>query len=236
MNKVYICGDTHGNWPELSRELERLSTLNKDDKVYLFVCGDFGYWPAFQGFSLQDLVVPDNVFVYFTPGNHEDWDALDKISAEHPNESIHEVATHIYYCEFGAILTVDNTTFLFCGGAASTDKHWRKEGVSWFKQEIITDADMQKLPECSVDVIISHTCPSSVHYDITKYIISDDSEHQLQKVLEKYKPKFWYFGHWHELITKKKAQCVDGHISNVVFTCLADFVLSPNNNWLTQYI
>ena len=94
----------------------------------------------------------------------------------------------------------DGRTVLFIGGADSIDKEWRTRGVSWFPQEVITAADVDALPDCNVDIVISHTCPAELlptllEEDSRK--TNDPSNTALSYVLERYSPRLWYFGHWH---------------------------------------
>jgi hypothetical protein len=89
---------------------------------------------------------------------------------------------------------------LFCGGAQSIDKNLRQEGTSWWPQEVISNDDMEKLPSTRtrVDVVVSHTKPGG--FPVLSYTkMQDPSEKHLDTVRKMFKPKHWYFGHFHEL-------------------------------------
>jgi hypothetical protein len=51
-----------------------------------------------------------------------------------------------------------------------------------------------------IDVIFSHTCPIEFQHDYLKCPkkMADPSRMALSFLLNKYKPKEWYFGHYHE--------------------------------------
>lgn len=105
------------------------------------------------------------------------------------------------YCPRGSTLTLlDGRKILFMGGASSIDKHWRTPGYDWFWQEDISYKDMEALPDEEIDIVISHTCPSSflstiLPKDARKF--NDPAYEYLEFILDKYKPKLWLFGHWH---------------------------------------
>ena len=96
------------------------------------------------------------------------------------------------------------------GGALSTDKAYRKYRYDWYPEETITHADVLNLPDVHVDIIVSHTSPG--HFKTELYEHSEDwrqsNSYWLEKfkdpsclaldaVWEKYRPKLWFFGHYH---------------------------------------
>lgn len=96
----------------------------------------------------------------------------------------------------------DGRTVLFMGGADSIDKKSRILGVDWFKEELITQKDLDSITvpdNTKIDIVISHTCPMEFHPlgDRKSYYNNDPSRYALSYILETYKPKLWYFGHWH---------------------------------------
>lgn len=183
----------------------------------------YGYWPHFHGtrrfynkeyythsfgkemgdvlFSKlkpfdQFGVKPGNSKIYWAPGNHENWDELDKYGND-----IFEIQDNVFYMPFGSTITLpDGRVVLFCGKAASVDWKTRTLGETWWKQETIQTSDMDNLPDIHVDIVISHTVPKQWHdimleYDSNKF--NDPSIKALEMVFNKYKPSLWYSGHWH---------------------------------------
>ena len=220
MSKFFITGDTHGGYGGFSGEMKRFSAyekmldkLNKDD--YLIIAGDFGFiWKAFQSDKDEErwLRYFDSFgfTTLFIDGNHENFDRLDKMEvSEFKGGKVHKISDSVYHLMRGQIYDFDGVKIFTMGGALSIDKEWRTPGISWWKQELITQKDfdeaMKNLAKVdfSVDFVITHTCPQSIvpyalngkPYNPTWH---DESCVYLQKIYEKIKFKKWYFGHWHE--------------------------------------
>ncbi len=100
----------------------------------------------------------------------------------------------------------DGRVIMFMGGGDSIDKQFRKVGVDWFPEEIITQKDLNDLPDIKVDIFITHTCPVELVNDLkTNYPEKDmePSNHALSELWKIYKPKLWFFGHWHQYLDVK---------------------------------
>lgn len=71
----------------------------------------------------------------------------------------------------------------------------------WWDQEGISEYDLARLENVAkADIVISHTAPSS--FDIARQLrkwnhLNEPSRAMLEKVLVKFNPKSWYFGHFH---------------------------------------
>ena len=225
---IFIMGDVHGSFNGLNsfinkriRQDKTLRTIapywkrdGDDFQVIILQCGDFAYfWPMGEKPVIQnriDWLPVGRVPIYWTGGNHEDWDELDRLDS-----GISEVAKSVFYCPFGSTLTLSpDVTVLFAGGAESADKDWRlsemRKGAPkiWWEQEGISKADMERLvfvPEA--DWVVSHTAPSS--FDIENKMrgqagwmehVHEPSRLKLEQVLMKYEPKRWFFGHFHHFL------------------------------------
>jgi len=106
---------------------------------------------------------------------------------------------NVFYQRRGSTLKLpDNRIVLFMGGADSTDKNVRTPYLDWFPEELISEGDIRSLPDCKVDIVISHTCPEEFKINM-QYVINDPSRKCLSYVLERYKPSLWYFGHFHKV-------------------------------------
>jgi Icc-related predicted phosphoesterase len=218
---IFIMGDIHGDWTSLntyidnrirnSPQIEDYKVRYDELEIVILQAGDFGFWPHRTSMDIKidnavEGIKNNKIKIYWCDGNHENHDALDTLEAEQPNVPFIEVANSVYYATFGSILTLlDNTTVMFCGGADSIDKHQRKQGVTWWKQEVIDEHDMARLPSkgTRIDWIISHTCPNLFKvsnnpvaaelYDID----NDPSRYYLDKIFNTFKPRQWWFGHFH---------------------------------------
>lgn len=208
--KTLVLGDIHGAWIHIN------TLINNERPDIVLQCGDFGWWPHFNGSTSFDGtgkqwnqygLKPQNSKFYFCPGNHENWDSLDNIVKYDSDElMIHQVMDNVFYCEFGATLTLpDGRVVLFVGGADSIDKENREEFISWWRQETISQSEFRRLPEVDIDIVISHTIPSyfkeafprafSRYVSYRKY--EDPSCLALNRVFDMYKPKQWFSGHFH---------------------------------------
>ena len=209
-----------------SRRIRKLAREFDPLEIIILQAGDFGYWPhkhkhssfsrSLRSLWRQDGVknaIPDitdgRIKMYWCDGNHENHDVLDALEKEsgtkNPEERFIEILPGVFYAPFGSVLQLlDGTTVLFCGGAESTDKELRVPGDTWWPQEVIDEKDMAALPApeiLAVDWVISHTCPgyfaaSTVHGNPAKN--SDPSKAFLDRVFDMYRPKRWWFGHYHD--------------------------------------
>lgn len=185
MDKILVVGDIHAHWVKLNRLID----IERPDII--LQVGDLGYWPHIYPMKHVDM---KNTVMYFCPGNHEDWIALNSLEdlMVHP---------HVFYMPKGSMLTLaSGHNVLFMGGAYSVDKEFRVPGYSWFPDEMISAQDMENLPDDKIDIIISHTSP--LEFGMKGNLpgmpqVADQSQDYLSQLLEKYSPSQWFFGHWH---------------------------------------
>lgn len=207
--KTLIVGDIHGEWGHLN------TLIDKKKPDYILQLGDFGWWPHFH--NKPDLIRKKifnqfgiknkNTKIFWIPGNHENWDDLNCISQDEPVE----IQDGITYCPFGTVIKLNGLNILCCGGAESTDREYRTEGIDVWKSEIITQKEMDNLPDCKIDIVLSHTIPRSffkeVKWNWYTERVNDPSTFALQLIFEKYKPKRWYSGHFHHFHEHKIKDC-----------------------------
>lgn len=190
--KTLITGDVHNRFDDLNQ----LISKKKPDLV--ICCGDYGYWPAFNKSGrtqpLLDIKLQTAEKLLWCDGNHEDhWALRDRTTDE--------LEPGIIYMPRGSTYTLpDGRVILFMGGADSIDKQYRQIGIDWFPEEVITQKDLDDLPNIKVDIFITHTCPREVLYEMLKYDtrkIDDPSNYALSELWKHYKPDLWCWGHWH---------------------------------------
>ena len=242
---VFVLGDVHGDFSELNNFINKKIRLNRtlsdfaeirsEDglgfEVVILQCGDFAYfWPRFDSSGKIKNEVSwlpgGRVPLYWTGGNHEDWDRLDSLLP--PDRSgtggrIREIDAGIYYCGFGATLSLSpGVTVLFAGGAESSDKMYRLRKMAegypkiWWKQEGISEADMALLDTVSrADWVVSHTAPAAFTPGMklsgfnvfTGDQFYEPSREFLDEILWKYHPKRWFFGHYHRFMKGETDGC-----------------------------
>lgn len=233
---VFILGDVHGDFGRLNGFINTRIRLNnslcaiaarwkaeRDDfRVLLLQAGDFAYyWPLCDSRGAirnrVDYLPGGHLPVYWVGGNHEDWDRLDTLGP-----GITEIDRGIHYCAFGSTLQLSpEITVLFAGGAESADIAERLRAMKagspkiWWDQEGICEVDMERLAAVPrADWVVSHTCPKA--FDIASQMhglwgagghFFEPSRGKLEEVFLNYRPKKWFFGHFHHHMTGRTDGC-----------------------------
>jgi predicted phosphodiesterase len=203
-----IVGDIHGEWKELNILINRKKPNN------IIQLGDWGWFPhyhnkkgilpknkIFNQFGIKNIQQNHKTNIYWIRGNHDNVDDLWCLTENKP----YEIQDGIIYCPFGTILNINDKNILCCGGGESIDKDMRIEGDSWWRKETIQLYEFDNLPDCKIDIVISHTIPLSFFNYFDKSFnskLNDPSTKALENILNNYKPKEWYSGHFHHYICK----------------------------------
>lgn len=224
MGRNFVCGDTHGSERDTlkmsSRKWPEGKTLTKED--VLFQLGDFGWiWYPLHGFNKEqdnwlDWIANKPWTTAVVLGNHENYDIIATLpwTQKWGNDVQYyeiENGNRIYFLKRGAIYEVNGQKILAIGGAHSIDKGNRIEGQSWWRQEDITQAEIDNcLDELSkhedeVDFVLTHTCPDKyVTTFVPQHLLSslggkrhDFTAKFLEVVNNQIKFHQWHFGHFH---------------------------------------
>lgn len=220
MTRILVSGDSHADRNHVK---SIKSHVEKFDCDAAYVVGDYGFWPRDKGGIkfLNDVATLDFP-VYFTAGNHEDWDYLDKHVAQadkfgtKTEEGFIEVHTNSFYAPTGLSWTWDDVKFLSVGGAFSIDRRRRVKFIDWFPQEIITEEDVANcMGVGKVNILLSHDSPNAV--DLTLPFIQEYQEFRtleldtdttinrirLQIIADMVEPELCIHGHWHMNYTQQ---------------------------------
>lgn len=206
-NMIYITGDTHNcidfqklsykNWPS-SRH------LTKED--FVIVAGDFGVpWDNSKtDINLIKWYNERPYTVLFVDGNHENFNLLDKFPKENKFGGIvSKISDNIYWLRRSEVYNICGKTIFTFGGAHSSDKEFRKENVSWWRQEVPTEEEFQcgiknlNKVNNKVDIIITHDCPFSISNKICSWYDNDSVKKYLEFIKNNNNFNNWYFGHYH---------------------------------------
>lgn len=204
---IYVTGDIHAHidiGKLNTRRFPQQKSLSKSD--YLIVCGDFGLiWDNSKSdLYWRDWLADKPFTTLWVDGNHENFDLLyqfpliDKFGGK-----VREIAPSIYHLDRGQVLAIENKTFFVMGGAASHDKEYRKEHISWWKEEMPTVEEMKRGIEAldannwTVDYVISHCAPLSVQKMLADWYESDPLVSFFERVRTDLNFKKWFFGHYH---------------------------------------
>lgn len=217
-NKIILTGDIHA---DISRiVLMDDSEMTKDDIV--IVLGDFGViWgnSEMTDWRLKELS-KKNFTTAFLDGNHENFveiARLENITSWHGGK-VGKLPYGIIHLLRGEIYNINGKIIGVCGGANSVDLWHRTEGVSWWREEEITDKDISNfeanLKGNKIDIMLSHDAPASLIPLVKLFSRINDrkisnSQKQLEKINQIADIDKWYFGHWH--INKKfddKFECL----------------------------
>jgi predicted phosphodiesterase len=191
---VHVLGDIHGAGGILKQVLQRY----RDNRV--IQVGDFGL--GFHGIPDPPTdSFPDRFS--FIRGNHDN----PEVCRTYPN----------YLGDYGVM---PETGIFFLGGAWSTDRAWRTEGLDWWPDEELSHEDLYKAIDLYESVkpryVISHEAPALAAGYLPKrgmeYKPSRTSQ-ALEIMRGIHAPEWWVFGHWHMTWRKE--------IAGTKFVCAA---------------
>lgn len=223
MTRIFITGDTHCDydWHKLNTtNFPEQKNLTKDD--YVIITGDFG---GVWGQDKTDKYIiktyeKRNFTTLFVDGNHENHDALDGFPVEEwHGGKIHRISNTVIHLMRGQVYEIGGRTFFTMGGAQSTDKIYRKEGVSWWARELPSDEEYSEAisnlekHDFKVNFIVTHCAPEDYAYYYTDLDISRKINKMttfLSGLITEHDISFdgWYFGHYHEDIDFDNFHCL----------------------------
>ena len=225
---IYITGDTHGmeDWEKINTtNFPMQKSLTKND--YLIITGDFGgVWDgADQDRYILKAYDQRPFTTLFIDGNHENHDLLDKYPVEEWNGGkIHRISDSVIHLMRGQVFELDSVKIFAMGGAESTDKMYRREGISWWAREMPSDEEYDEAlnnlakADWRVDIVLTHCAPEGYigknmrpvyNSDLTRMLSStmagvvDRSGNRLTYFLDDLitehglKFEHWFFGHYH---------------------------------------
>lgn len=185
---MIITGDIHGfedtdKATRFSRKNHEwypiLQALTKED--YVIICGDFGLlWDnSHSELYWREWLNHKPFTTLFIDGNHENFDMLHSYPVEEWNGGkIRRISDSIFHLARGQVFELQGKKVFTLGGAESHDKYRREEGVSWWAEEMPSEADFEEARKnldrynWDVDIVLTHSLPSSLQ--VTLY-----EEHEL---------------------------------------------------------
>ena len=228
MSSIYLTGDTHANVRRLL--IIDDSEMTKDDIV--IVLGDFGViWEKDSQMTdtVLELLSEKNFTLAFLDGNHENFPEIARLEKETywNGGKIGLLPYGIIHLLRGEIYNINGRIIGVCGGANSIDLWHRTEGISWWREEEITDNDIDNFMAAAnkynnkIDMMLSHDAPASMIPIIKLYSGVNDgdisnSQIQLEKINQEINIDKWYFGHWHiDKVIDDKFECLYKKIKEV---------------------
>lgn len=210
--KVLVAGDIHGN-TRAGLALVEKAVANKASVI--IQCGDMGIWPGFDGIEYLDALNArlreHGRNLLFIPGNHEDYDQLDRYESNAPRSKAGQVylRSHILMVPRGCYWKWGNKYFMGVGGAVSIDKQWRTPGKSWWAGEQLTDDqaygivkkmnDRRTNGRPDVDYLFTHDCSDKTPFygRLKPDLDSKIHRQRMDAVIEAVRPTIHFHGHMH---------------------------------------
>lgn len=206
---IFFIGDIHGDFSIFDFMKDKVAPNDTIIQV-----GDFGFYPETLEYWKNDF--PCKVFAI--EGNHEDFNLIRSF-----NSTLTEVRNKLFYVPRGTVLEIEGKLIGFLGGAESVDKFWRKENVSWWPQERVTDADLDNLianvSGRQLDVLVTHAPPAStisvnfprldpMHWNLPLDWI-DMSAIVIERANKELNPKLLICGHMHAPVRYSNVKILD---------------------------
>lgn len=178
-HRIAFVGDLHDN---IDAFIHTTDLATAAGAATIIQTGDFGFHhPA--DLELLQIILDERtpaIDYRIIDGNHEDFTLLNPDAAE-PTA----LTRSITYMPRGLRSTVAGVDMLFLGGATSTDRKWRTEGVDWFPAEHITDAQVDRAitavgtAPSPVDILVTHETGSAAFT-----VLAAGSDHAQNKVAD----------------------------------------------------
>lgn len=208
---LYLTGDTHGTIEigKLSRANLAVERVEPGEGDFVIILGDFGLVFAPDGQSAEErwwLKWLDEKpwTTLFVDGNHENFARLNELPEEEwRGGRVHRVSESVLHLMRGQVFEIDGRSFFTMGGAASHDRQFRKEGRSWWPEELPSEEELARadaaLDGCGrrVDYVLTHCAPTLVQGRINPTFLPDRLTEYLQHVRDTTAFHRWYFGHYH---------------------------------------
>lgn len=211
-DRVLLAGDWHSNTPRAVDLVRIASAKGCDVAVQL---GDFGFWVPDRRTTrhldrINEACVENEVIVLWVDGNHEDHATLNSIPVS--PEGFRRIRSHIIHLPRGFRWKWGGDTWLALGGAHSVDTFMRKEGVSVWQEEHISEDDALRAIEGGpVDVMITHDCPDNVdipgltaQFPDHELYRADVHRQTLGRVVDTVQPYVLFHGHYHVSYTARR--------------------------------
>lgn len=217
MDTVGFAGDWHGT---THAAIRRLNALAGRGVQHIYQVGDFGLWPGWQGerylADLHEVCERNDQILYIVLGNHDDHTRHASMDV-HANgwKILHDYPRLWFAPRAHTWLDSNGVRFASLVGAGSIDIAFRREGVSWWREEEITEEDCAELVDKvrarkwdRVDIVLTHDAPAGLvrlgmqpppNYltpEIAKYCW--EQRVRLRTAMDAIAPRTLVHGHWHE--------------------------------------
>ncbi|MEE0309556.1 MAG: metallophosphoesterase, partial [Slackia isoflavoniconvertens] len=176
----------------------------------VIVAGDFGF--VWDGSNAEkywlDWFESKPWTTCFVDGNHENHRMLAELPVREWNGGlVHEARPHVLHLMRGEVFDIAGATVLTMGGAASNDRQYRREGRSWWPEEMPSEEEMDHCRASlnrvgwRVDYVVSHEAPAALAEGLCRERGREYRGDRLQRFLAELDDRLgyraWFFGHYH---------------------------------------
>jgi hypothetical protein len=202
--RVAFAGDWHANTRWSVAAIHYAADHGADVIVHL---GDFGYeFRSSFVTGLDRALTRTGLQLLFVDGNHEAFPTLLRYPMS--GNGLRQVGGRIWHLPRGYRWVWGDLRWLALGGAHSVDRPWREPGVSWWREESVTDADLDlAVAGGAADVLVSHDCPSGVDipglaesahlWPAEELVAAERHRRRLRSVVDAVQPRTVWHGHFH---------------------------------------
>lgn len=208
--RVVVIGDSHGDMVGLRLITERATKLGIR---MLWHVGDLGVGRWSGGHrsrtteaKLERTLAQFGAELLLTPGNHEDWDAID--SAPLDELGRHVLTERVRALPRGHRWEHGGWHIGSLGGAVSVDYLDRTRGSTWWAQEAPSRADLETLGTDQLDILIAHDAPSGVPVEHPPWALPPEAiacswevRELIREAVESTRPEVLLCGHHHQRVT-----------------------------------
>ena len=202
--RILTAGDWHGN-REWAAQCFAVAAEHACQAVLQL--GDFGLWPGREDAWLDHVdYLADRAGVDFVwiDGNHENHASLADWREEADAEGLVRMRGRVRWASRGARWEWGGVRFGALGGAVSIDRFLRRSGVNWWPEEVTTQADVDRLGDGPLDVLVTHAAPTTIgrpfrRLPIPPAILADAARVRdlLDQAVTRTSPRLVLHGHYH---------------------------------------
>ena len=203
--RIAFAGDWHMNDGWAVAAIERAAEQGADVVVHV---GDYGYTfdrPFVQ--AVEHALTKKGLPLLFVDGNHDD---PRRYLTEPDGHGLHRISAHVWHLPRGFRWQWGGRTWLACGGAHSVDRPYRVPGVSWWREETISEPEVQRcIGGGRADILIAHDCPTGViipgiddrktqpPFPPFEIMRSEEHRHAVRRIVDACRPILIVHGHYH---------------------------------------
>lgn len=212
INRIFITGDTHGDFKRIRDVSKKLNTTKEDVLIILGDCG-FNYYFNERDNQLKNKIAKYPITIFAIRGNHEarpqemsgKWH-YEKffgnrviVEDNYPNIKYaldgydYYIPYYKYYNEDGSTCYEYYHAFVI-GGAYSVDKYHRiNNGWPWFENEQLNEKEKAEIKDyikwiysnCDpIEIYLTHTCPCI--YEPTDLFLPQVDQSMVDKSMERF--------------------------------------------------